>query len=177
MSLNALVSVIGADRIGFVSAITGRLFDLGANLGDTAFAVLGGGAEFTAVCEFAQDMDVQTLQRELRALPVLDQAEIKVSQFEPTAPPPASETVTHAITISGGDNPGLMARICEVFEQFDVNIVRLNSERTPIGKNRQNYVISIAVAIPPNKARTCLATIANTAGELGLSYEVSETSP
>ncbi len=175
MSLSALVSVTGPDRIGFVSAITARLYDLGANLGDTAFAVLGGGAEFTAICEFAHDMDLQTLKRELQALSVLDQAEVKVSHFALSTTTAASETITHTMTISGGDNPGLMARLCEVFEQFDANIVRLNSERAP-GENRHNYVISAAVAIPRDKAQTCLATIANTAGELGLSYEFSEVS-
>lgn len=173
MMLTALVSIIGPDRVGLVSAITGRLFDLGANLGDTAFAVLGGGAEFTAICEFAAEMDLETLESELEALPELDGAEVSVSRFELASVHPASETITHMFTVSGGDSPGLMARLCEVFEQFNANIVRLNSERVPGGDGHQ-YVITTAVAIPPDSAATCIATIANTAGELGLDYDYTQ---
>jgi glycine cleavage system transcriptional repressor len=173
MSLTALVSIIGPDRVGLVSAISGRLFDLGANLGDTAFAVLGGGAEFTAICEFSAEMDLETLERELEALPELDGAEINVSRFDLAATHPASETITHMITVSGGDSPGLMARLCEVFVQFNANIVRLNSERVP-GGNGNQYVITTAVAIPKEATNSCLATIANTAGELGLDYDYTQ---
>jgi len=176
MSLTALVSIIGPDRIGLVSAITGRLFDLGANLGDTSFAVLGGGAEFTAICEFAAEMDLETLEREIEALPELDGAEVNVSRFDLASVHPASETITHMITVSGGDSPGLMARLCEVFEQFNANIVRMNSERVPGGDGNQ-YVITTAVAIPDETANTCMATIANTAGELGLDYDYTRVKP
>lgn len=174
MSLSALVSIIGPDRVGLVSAITGRLFDLGANLGDTAFAVLGGGAEFTAICEFAAEMDLETLEQELEALPELDGAEVIVQRFELPTMHSASETITHMITVSGGDSPGLMARLCEVFEQFGANIVRLNSERVPGGTAQHGgnqYVITTAVSIPEASTDACLATIANTAGEMGLDYD------
>src|SRR5262245_7561107 len=50
MAKSALVSVICEDRTGLIAAITGRMFDLGINLGDTTFAVLGTGAEFTTLC-------------------------------------------------------------------------------------------------------------------------------
>lgn len=177
MSLTALVSIVGPDRVGLVSAITGRLFDLAANLGDTSFSVLGGGAEFTAICEFTSDMDLETLERELEALPELDGAEVNVSRFDLAAVHPASETITHMFTVSGGDSPGLMARLCEVFEQFGANIVRMNSERVPVSASQQDgnlYVITTAVAIPEGSAKTCIATIANTAGELGLDYDYTQ---
>jgi len=170
MSLSALVSIICPDSVGLVSAISSRLFDLGANLGDTTFSVLGGGAEFTAICEFSTEMDFDTLHAELKALPELIEAEIKVSPFNLPTTHPASETITHIINVSGGDSPGLMARLCEVFEQFEANIVRLNSERVPGGDHDQ-YVISTAVAIPSGNISTCLATIGNIAGQLGLDYD------
>lgn len=168
MSTTTLVSIIGPDRVGLVSAITGRLFDLGADLGDTTFAVLGGGAEFTAICEFPGDMELESLQSELEALPEIADAQVKVSRFDLSSSHPASETITHTITVSGGDSPGLMARMCEVFQQFNANIVRLNSERVP-GDVHAHYVITAAVSIPVENEQSCLAAITNTAGELGLS--------
>ena len=47
----ALVSILAQDRVGLVSEVADHLFDAGVNLGDTTFAVLGSGAESTAVCE------------------------------------------------------------------------------------------------------------------------------
>jgi len=41
-----LVSVFCPDRKGLISDIAGRLFELGGNLGDTTFAVLGEAAQF-----------------------------------------------------------------------------------------------------------------------------------
>ena len=49
MSSLALVSTFCPDRVGLVSAVTGHLFGLGANLRDATFAVMGSGAEFSAV--------------------------------------------------------------------------------------------------------------------------------
>ena len=45
MTTTALISIICEDHPGLIADVTGRLFDLGVNLGDTTFAVLGGGAE------------------------------------------------------------------------------------------------------------------------------------
>jgi glycine cleavage system transcriptional repressor len=55
----------------------------------------------------------------------------------------------------------------EVFVQFGANIVRLNSERLT-GAGETHYVLRMAVFIPPEKASSCLATVANTAAQLAL---------
>ena len=68
MPTTVLVSIICPDRIGLVSAVTGELFDLGINLGDTTFAVLGGGAEFTAVCSLPGEITIDQLSSDLKAL-------------------------------------------------------------------------------------------------------------
>ena len=165
MTSTVLVSIICPDRIGLVSAVTGELFDLGANLGDTTFAVLGGGAEFTAVCSLPEDITIALLESNLKALDDLAEAEITVADFELSPVHGETAQITHRISLKGGDHPGLIARLSEVFIQFKANIVRLNSEGIPGGNNDQ-YEVRIAAWIPPESAKSCLATIANTAGEL-----------
>jgi glycine cleavage system transcriptional repressor len=167
MSYTALISVFCPDRTGLVAAIAGRLFDMGSNLGDTTFAVLGTGAEFTSVCELPDDVAPEAVEAELRRLPELEAAVITVGRFdlEPVHGPAGH--VTHRIVVSGGDRPGLIARLCEVFVQFKANVVRLNAERIPTPGAGQ-YDIDIAVSIPGDGAASCLAAVTNTAGELGL---------
>jgi glycine cleavage system transcriptional repressor len=163
----ALVSVLCQDHPGLIAAIAGRLFDIGANLGDTTFAVLGGAAEFNSVCELPDAVPLASVEKELGSVDELAGAKISVTAFgyEPVHAEQAH--ITHRIEITGTDSPGLIARLSEVFVQFGANIVRLNSERLP-GAGEAHYMLRMAVFIPTDKASTCLATVANTAAQLAL---------
>ncbi|MDH5189104.1 MAG: amino acid-binding protein, partial [Rhodospirillaceae bacterium] len=77
----ALVSIAGPDKVGLISSVAGRLFDLGVNFFDTTFSVLGGNAEFSAICELQGETDVSVIKSELGALDSLSEAEISVSYF------------------------------------------------------------------------------------------------
>lgn len=172
MPQTALVSIICEDYTGLIAEVTGLLYDAGANLGDTTFAVLGGAAEFTSVCEFPDGMDLAKSEKDLRDLPGLSaqpKAKISVAPFDYAAVHGETAQITHRIEITGEDSPGLIARLSEVFVGYGANIVRLNSERIPGGSGRARYVSRLAVSIPPEKVQACLATVANTAGELRLS--------
>jgi glycine cleavage system transcriptional repressor len=162
----ALVSIFCPDRTGLVAAITGYLFDRGGNLADTSFAVLGEAAEFSAVCEFPDGTAFESVEAELGRLPELDGAEIAVRPFRLSPVHGQAAEVTHHITVTGGDQPGLVARLCETFVQFRANIVSLNAGRSA---GFPSYTIRFAVCIPAENGNACLATIANTAGNLQLS--------
>ena len=169
MSIPALLSVTGEDRLGLIAELTARLFDLGANLGDTTFAVLGAGFEFSAVVEFPDQSVLQEVGLELQSLPLLSEARVKIEplQYDPVHGDNAR--ITHRIRISGGDQPGLVARLSEVFINFDANVVRMNCETLEGGSGKSNYVTRFAVSIPVARASACLAAVGNTAGQLDLS--------
>ncbi|MDO8606238.1 MAG: ACT domain-containing protein [Phaeospirillum sp.] len=163
-----LISVFCSDRTGLIAAIAGRLFDVGANLGDSSFAMLGSGAEFTSVCEIPPDLSPAEVEAGLAALSVLAGASISVRPFELDAAHGPLGRITHRVVVSGGDRPGLVARLSEVFGEFQANIVRMDAQRVP---EQGVYVTRFSVSIP-NRVEACLATIANTAGELNLSCHV-----
>ncbi len=167
MQNTALISILCPDRAGLVAAIAGRLFDLGVNLRDTSFTVLGPGAEFTAVCDLVVGLTPELIEDELRGLAELDGAEVTVRDFTMEADAGPTAEITHHISISGGDQPGLIARLCETFVQFDANIVSLNARPSP-GAGNAIYTVRIAVWIPERAARPCLATVSNTAQNLGM---------
>ena len=175
MTVYALVSVFGPDRVGLVSAITGRLFDLGINLGDTTFAVLGEGAEFTAICQLPRSLTLAALNVELTGLPELRDLRVEVVPFELDPVRQPSARITHHIACEGPDQPGLLARLSEALTGFGANIVRINARQAGV-RESQIYVIRIAVRIPEGKEQACRATLDNTAGQLGqtLSWEAVE---
>ena len=174
MAKSALVSVICEDRTGLIAAITGRMFDLGINLGDTTFAVLGTGAEFTTLCEVPDEVSLGELESELLEMPELENAKLTVSPFSFQAHHAPSGQITHRIEIVGDDSPGLIARLSEVFGDYGANIVRLNSERIP-GASGARYATRIAVSIPKDKEQACLATVGNTAAQMSLSCRAEAT--
>ena len=136
-------------------------------MGDTSFAVLGEAAEFTSVVEMPEGLTREVIDKALRRLPELADAEITVSEFDLAPIHGPAGKVNCRITVSGGDRPGLIARLSEVFVEFRANIVRLNAERI-VATDETQYAVIMAVCIPEESVRSCLATIANTAGGLGL---------
>ncbi len=160
----AYVSMTGPDRVGLISAVTARLFDLGADLADTNFAVLGTGFEFNAVCDLPADASLEEVAAALRALPQLAEAEVAVTAFTHASAQAENARITHVIDVVGGDRPGLIARLTEAFQDYDANIVRMNSTRLP-GSGRSDYVTRFEVSIPA-RAEACLTTIDNTAQQL-----------
>lgn len=163
MARTYLVSIACDDRTGLIAAITGRLFDLGGNLGDTSFAVLGAGAEFTSLVDLPDHLDAASVRAELAALPETKGGTIEVAVYDkPTRHGPLGE-VTHIVTVAGGDQPGLIARIAEVFGEFGANVLNMDA-----GLESGAYTMRFAVAIPPAAADKCLATVANTAEGMNL---------
>jgi glycine cleavage system transcriptional repressor len=173
MASVALVSVLGPDRVGLVAAIAEHLFNIGVNLRDTTFSALGTGAEFVALCELPSGLDAGEIEAGLKQLPELEGAEVRAVPYAFDPSPGPAGSITHRITISGGDQLGLVARLAEVFKQYEANIVRLEARKLS-DEQGGLYVTRFAVFIPPEQEALCLATVSNTAGALGLNCEVEE---
>jgi glycine cleavage system transcriptional repressor len=174
MASIAMVSIVCRDGIGLVSAIADHLFTAGINLRDTTFAVLGKGAEFTAICELPEGLTVAGLEAGLAPLPELADARIRIAQYDFDPAPGPMGRITHRIEVSGGDQLGLIARLSEIFAQFGANIVRLDAQKLPDAEGGR-YVTRFAVWLPPDRAATCLAAVGNTAGSLGLESRAEES--
>ncbi len=173
MSNTMRISVLTADRTGLIAAIAGRLFDLGANLGDTTFAVLGEGAEFISIADLPAGVRPSDVKAALSALPEVAGGQVEVAPyvFKPRFGP--SARVTHRITVSGGDQPGLVARLAEAFGQYGANIVHLEAQKT-VDPAPGRYLTRFAVFIPEGSAERCLATVGNTAESLNLTVTVEK---
>ena len=164
----ALISILCEDRAGLIADVTGRLYDLGINLGDTTFAVLGGGAKLTVVAKLPSDISIADVEDELRSIAVLNGADMSVAPFTYRETHGQTAQVTHRIEITGDDSPGLIARVSEALRPMGANIVELNSESVP-GASGARFLLRMAIWVPQGKEAVCMATIANTAGQMNLS--------
>ena len=173
-SENFLISVIGRDQVGVVSEVTGFLFDVGANLADSSYAVLGQGFEFSAVAAFGAGQAIEDISAGLSALPLLADARITVVPFDFATTRGDSATITHTVEITGGDRPGLVARISEVLMDYGANIVRMSSKRHVDDEGTAHYRTRFAVCIDSGRASAVEAALYNTAGSLRLECSLEQ---
>lgn len=169
MSRKAIVSIFSQDRIGLISDVTGHLFDIGVNLGDSSFAILGSGGRFSSLVEVPLSISLDELAEDLGRLPSLEGADIDVKLYEADdLSEGAPNEISHRIKCEGADQPGLLARLSEVFLDHDANIVRLKSDQRETDGGAI-FTTRMAVFIPESRARSCLAALGNTAEGLGQS--------
>lgn len=167
-----LISIIGRDQAGVISAVTGYLFENGANLADSSFAVLGEAFEFSCVASFDTEEDLKELENGLSALDLLKDARITISRFQYDLERGDAGEITHLVEIRGGDRPGLVARISEVLVDYDANIVRMSSRRVPLEDGSVDYRTRFAINVDSGRVGALEAALYNTAGSLRLECSV-----
>ncbi len=160
-----LISILGRDKVGLVSAVTGCLFEMGADLADTAFAVLGEGFEFSCVADFPPGVSGEDVNEALKELDLLEGTQITVSRFPFQTMRNETGDITHIVEVTGGDRPGLVARLSEVLVQYEANIVRMNSRRL-VNQDGYDYRTRFAVNIPDSRREALESALYNTAGSL-----------
>ncbi|MGB0682289.1 MAG: glycine cleavage system protein R [Magnetovibrionaceae bacterium] len=166
----ALISLKTSDRVGLISDLAARLNDLGVNLGDAGFAVLGSTADFSSLAEVPDDVTLAQVRDALISLGGIDADELSVTPQGGSAAKPPETAITHCLTVSGRDRPGLVARLCEVLVEFKANIVQMNAS-TFHHADGDRYAVRFEVYLPPERAAVALAALANTAEQMGLDWE------
>ncbi|GHF26216.1 amino acid-binding protein [Kordiimonas sediminis] len=165
-----LISISGLDRVGVVSEVSGYLFEIGGNLADTAFALLGKGFDYTAVAEFDVEISTNEISDGLASLNSLQGAEISVKPFPFDLAREHTGTITHFLEIIGGDKPGLVARVSEVILEYGANIVRMTSRRVET-EDGYDYRTRFGLNISGGNAEALENALYNTAGSMRLTCE------
>lgn len=171
---NFLITIIGRDRVGIVSEVSSYLFDIGANLADGSYAVLGQGFEFSCVATFDQDTDTTDVHAGLSALSGLGDARITITPFAFDIDRGDTAQISHVVEITGGDRPGLIARMSEVLVDYDANIVRMSSKRAVDDSGEASYRTRFAINAEKTRFEAMSAALYNTAGSLRLECSIED---
>jgi len=169
MADKAIIYFDGPDRPGLIKAVTNTLFDLGGNLSDLTFAALGEVGQMTIIYEMPKGLSTGALEKELGALPEMAEIKFRANEFNYRVTHGPTSRITHRIILSGGDEPGLVARVSEILDRHGANIVRLNSEKIE-GKTGNQFISRFAVSLRDQRAPSCLADIVNLASEMQLTF-------
>lgn len=152
------ITVVGRDRPGIVADVTAVLADLGANIEDSSMTLLRGSFAWMLVVavsapEDAVNESMGTLTSEALTIDVVALPETRAA----IAPP------THALTVHGGDRPGIVAAVASVVAAVGGNITDLSTRLAGT-----LYVLAAEVFLPEGSEADVRRSLAAVGAELGI---------
>ena len=134
------LTAIGRDRPGIVARIARVLLDHGLNIEDSQMRILGG--RFAMMLLLRGNASEEALYKDLLATGRelgLDYIYVHPIADAEAAPPQP----THALSVYGGDHPGIVAAVAEALAENGVNITDLETRLTG-----EVYVMLLELVIP-----------------------------
>lgn len=119
-----MVTIVGEDRAGIVSAITSALSEHGCNLGETSMVRLGG--NFTIMMMVSSGEGVSGLENILR--PVAHKLGLHLHIDAIHAHLHDHREADVQIRVFGADRVGIVAEVTDALARSGLNILDLNSE-------------------------------------------------
>ena len=118
------LTVIGADRVGIISAMTSALADLGSNLEDSSMTILRGHFAMTLIISTPASVEevraaVTDLAASLELL--VDVREVALDPVGPDA------GVRHTLVVQGADRPRIVAQVMSVVAAHGGNVTDLTT--------------------------------------------------
>ncbi len=143
------VTVVGKDRPGIISALTGALYKTGGNLEDASMTILEG--EFAMI--FLAELTAKAYEKLLNELEKLERAAgllITTREIKHTlrrGQKHKSGTSSWIVSVSGKDRAGIVYQVSELLAEEKLNITDLDSKI--LGKvKKAAYALILEVDIP-----------------------------
>lgn len=118
-----IITASGPDRPGIVAAVTGKLYELGANLADCAMARIGG--QFTMMLLVQSQAAPDVMRDGLEPAGSTFGLDISVREAQQSEPGPSGRP--YVVSVYGADHPGIVHGIAETLAARNVNITDLSS--------------------------------------------------
>jgi glycine cleavage system transcriptional repressor len=139
---------VGRDRPGIVASIARALADLGCNLEDSRMTLLQGHFAVMLILEAPDTANGTVIEHQLE--PIAEELELLIAVRTLAGPPEQVEEpagLTFAVSVHGGDHPGIVARVGEEVAACGGNVVDLASH---VGEGPSPaYVMVLTVTLPP----------------------------
>ncbi|MBI4431342.1 MAG: amino acid-binding protein [Candidatus Omnitrophica bacterium] len=147
-----VITAIGKDRPGIVSAVAKVLYKNACNIEDSSMTILGG--EFAVIMivsvSRAKKLNQAALQTQFRK--VEKRLALSIHAKELKRPPrkdPAGKAgrTPHMVSLLGTDKPGLVFRVAHLLARRKINITDVNTKLVGTAKNPV-YAMLIEVELP-----------------------------
>lgn len=154
-----VVSAIGEDQPGIVSAVTEALYKLGCNLEDTSMTILE--HEFAMILIVAGDgkLTVGKIEKAFAGARRQLGLTIFVKELSPLRWPKKHlrerEVPSYILSVSGADNPGIVYKVTRLLASKKINITDLSSKRVG-NREKPVYLMFLEMVVSPELKRAAL---------------------
>lgn len=168
-----VVFASGKDQPGIVAAVTGALFECGANLLDCSMTLLSG--QFAIVMVVEVPASVRAPEVELLIAGAAQSFDLVVTARQVEEPQTHAESTRYLLSVYGSDKPGIVHSVAKALASDEVNITDvetrlIGTEEEPI------YAMLMELALPatinPDVLSDKLSTVAT---ELGVDVTLHES--
>lgn len=146
MSKRYIITLMAANRVGIMSAVTTGLAELGANLMEVSQTVLNRFFTIILDAEFPDHRTPEVIVDHLKDFcrPYGVEINLKDPSKEDLQPEPAEGYERHFLTVTGNDAPGTMRQITARLSQDGVDISDLYAQR----QSEDSFVMVMELAVP-----------------------------
>ena len=124
MSTWYMLTLVGKDQTGIVANVSKALFELGCQLGETSMMRLGG--NFTMMLMTQYDGELEQLKSKLANVADAMQLRLHIDPIEGRLHDHIVPNLQ--ISVHGADRPGIVARVTDLLERHQFNILDLESD-------------------------------------------------
>ena len=150
MKTTIVLTAIGKDRPGIVSAVSKVLYETGCNIEDSSMTILKGDFAMILAISLPEGLNATELDKKLDPVKQLLNLLILLRELPPEEliHKPPSDTQMYIISVYGTDKPGIVYKVTKILADAGVNICDVNTKITGNKKNPV-YVMVLEVEIPP----------------------------
>jgi glycine cleavage system transcriptional repressor len=147
------LTVVGRDRPGIVSQVTGILFNLGCNIADSSCSILGGQFAMILIISHPTFVNRESFGSAFQPLEDADlTVALRVLKPGGEQPPDLSGEIC-MISVYGADQTGIVYHVAKVLGERKINITDLNTKLVGSGQ-RPVYVMIIEAVLPATISET-----------------------
>ena len=150
MARRYILTVLAANRVGILAALTNALDELGGNMLDVSQGVIQDFFTMVLAAEFPEERDPDVIVDHIRAVCRPYGAEVALKNAQDEAPfeirdePMARQR--YVLTASGQDRPGVLRFIAHRLAQDDIVLLDLQGMRH---ESDRSFLTSMELAVPP----------------------------
>lgn len=168
MARRYVLSMMAANRVGILAAVTNAMAELGGNLVEASQTVIQGFFTLIFVAEFPDDRDPQVIQDHVRDVCRPFDMVVMLKDPQQESFPINSEDSTDewTLTVSGPDQPGILRDITSRLARQGIDIAGVHA----YAMDDNSYLIQLRLKVPSG---TDQARLHAELQSLGLSVELT----
>jgi len=142
-----IISLLSANRVGIMAAVTTAMDELGANLHEASIAVIQNFFSIVIAADFPEQRDPTLIQEHIEGICNAFNVDVSVKDPDVEVPAmlPPEDCCKYLLAIGGANHSGILRRISSQLGQDGIDIMDLSATSSEDG---QTFEMMIKISVP-----------------------------